>query len=261
MQWYYDIEGEGQTIFFIHGWGVNRLIWRQQFKYFSQAYKVMALDLPGHGNTTWQPMTLSETALSIIEILNQLNLVPLTIVGSSFGGLVGLKIFEIAPPVIARFVFVGTQAKLSFSKDNPYGMDVQRMRKLSQQLETDYPAIINIFFRSLFTKEERKSRRFKWLQTFRKTDKIPEREALLNLLDILEKEDLREVLYRIDVPIQFISGTEDNICPWVMISDLKEKLPSARFAWFNDCGHFPFLSKPHEFNCVLEEFLKTSSKH
>ena len=258
--WFYEMEGSGSTLLFLHGWGVNSLIWRQQFKYFSQTHQVIAIDLPGHGKTEWQNMNLTEIAFGIIDIFNQLNLNSVTIVGSSFGGLVGLKIFDIDPRIIRRFVLVGTQAKLSFSEDNLYGMDVQRIRKLANQLETAYPEIINIFFRSLFTKEERESRRFKWLQTFRKTDKIPERAALLNMLDILEKEDLRPVLHRLRIPLQFINGTEDTICPWVMISNLKEKLPQARFEWFTECGHFPFLSKPHEFNQVVEKFLTDTTR-
>jgi pimeloyl-ACP methyl ester carboxylesterase len=87
---------------------------------------------------------------------------------------------------------------------------------------------------------------------------MPEKEALANMLEILETEDLREVLYKIRLPIQFVNGTEDHICPLGIFAHLKEKLPQARFDWFHQCGHFPFISQPHEYNLVLEDFLKTT---
>jgi len=42
IEWHYDIEGDGSNLLFIHGWGVNKKIWRQQIKYFSKYYKVIS---------------------------------------------------------------------------------------------------------------------------------------------------------------------------------------------------------------------------
>ncbi len=38
VEWNYDLDGEGEALMFIHGWGVDRRIWRQQTKYFSPDY-------------------------------------------------------------------------------------------------------------------------------------------------------------------------------------------------------------------------------
>ena len=101
----------------------------------------------------------------------------------------------------------------------------------------------------------RETRRFKWLQKFRQFDIIPMQEALVEYLDILEEEDLREILKNVKSPMQFINGTEDEICDMKSVEYLKGMVPCARFDFFKKCGHFPFLSQPHEFNAVLEEFL------
>ena len=260
IRWNYNLEGEGkETLLFIHGWGVNMLVWRQQVKQFSERYQVLSVDLPGHGKTHWQKVTLHEIAFDILSILNELAIDKVTIVGSSVGGLVGLKVFEISPNKIQRMIFVGSQPKFAKSEDYPFGLDVEKIKKLSSQVESDYPGIINIFFRSLFTLEERESRRFKWLQTFRKADVVPEQSALREWLDILEKEDLREVLISATIPMQFIYGTDDNICPRELLFYLKALMPRGQYYFFDHCGHFPFLSKPHEFNGVLENFLNSTA--
>ena len=35
IEWKYEMEGSGEPLVFIHGWGVDHRIWRQQLKYFS----------------------------------------------------------------------------------------------------------------------------------------------------------------------------------------------------------------------------------
>jgi len=255
IKWHYELHGEGLPVLFIHGWGVNLRIWRQQIKYFSRSFRILAIDLPGHGQTHWKKISLKEMVEDIEFIIKKCGFEKVGIVGSSLGGLVALKMYEVHPQAVSFIVFVGSQPKFAKSDDYPYGLDVGRFRKLSGQLQQNFQSMINIFFRSLFTKEERATRRFKWIQTFRKADFTPDKEAALSYLDVLEKEDLRQVLEKVSVPVQFINGTEDYICRKEMFEQLQEKMPQARFDWFSNCGHFPFLSQPYEFNKVLHNFL------
>ena len=259
INWHYDILGEGDNLLFIHGWGVDKRIWRQQAKFFSQYYKVITVDLPGHGQSSWEKVELDTMAQDLKFLLQELGVDKVTIVGSSLGGLVALKLYEISPEGITRLIFVGAMPKFAKSADYPHGLDIERIRKLGKHLESDYPSIINVFFRSLFTRQERQTRRFKWLQIFRRTDEVPAQKALAEYLDILEKEDLREVLKKVHVPMQFINGREDEICTKETVAFLKELSPHSRFDFFEQCGHFPFLSQPHEFNRILEDFLKEST--
>lgn len=255
IDWHYEFEGMGDNLLFIHGWGVDRRIWRQQLKYFSKFYRAISIDLPGHGKSEWKKITLETMATDLKEILMQLEAKEVNIVGSSLGGLLALKFYELFPDMVKRLVFVGAMPKFSRSADYPHGLDVARMKKLGGHVDSDYPSIVNIFFRSLFTKEERETRRFKWLQKFRQYDHVPMKQALAEYLDILEKEDLREVLKNIKVPVQFINGREDEICRVETVEFMKKLCPKAKVMYFDKCGHFPFLSKSYEFNEVLEKFL------
>ncbi len=259
IDWHYDIEGEGDNLLFIHGWGVNKKIWRQQLKYFSKFYRVMSVDLPGHGKSSWEKIELKEIAEDLKHLLGQMKFDDITIIGSSLGGLIALKFYELFPEEVQRMIFVGVMPKFSRSEDYPHGLDIEKMRKLGGQLESDYPAIVNIFFRSLFTKQERQTRRFKWIQKFRRTDTVPMQRALLEYLDIMEKEDLRNVLKNARIPLQFINGREDEICNRETIKFLKKISPKSRFDFFEQCGHFPFLNKSYEFNQVMEDFLQQSA--
>jgi len=258
IQWHYDIEGEGEHLLFIHGWGVDKKIWRQQCKFFSKYYRIMTVDLPGHGQSSWEKVDLHVMIDDLKFLFDKEHFDKVTMIGSSIGGLVALKYYEFYPEGIQRLIFVGPMPKFSKSRDYPHGLDIEKMRKLGDHLHSDYPAIVNIYFRSLFTKQERQTRRYKWIQKFRRDENMPMKKALLEYLDIMEKEDLREVLKKVKVPIQFINGREDEICNRETIKFLKKLSPESRFDFFEHCGHFPFLSKPYEFNQIMDEFLKGS---
>ncbi|MCB9757593.1 MAG: alpha/beta hydrolase [Candidatus Omnitrophica bacterium] len=257
LHWHYEITGQGPTLLFLHGFGVNHRIWRQQSKYFSEHYQVIALDLPGHGQSDWQEVTLQCMAQDVEFLLQHLNCSEVGIIASSFGGLVALKLFELNKGRVKFFVFAGSQPKFCRSPDYPFGLEAQRIHKLANQLNSDYPSMVHIFFRSLFTRQERATRRFRWIQTFKKFEDVPSQAALLNVLKILEQADLRTVFYALQLPVLFVNGTEDYICQRDFYEGLEQKMTSARFHWFERCGHFPFLSQPHEFNRAVEKFLES----
>ena len=254
MRWHYEEEGAGPVLLFLHGWGVDRRIWRQQFKVFSRDYRAVVLDLPGHGQTEWQPSSLNDVAEDIRELFFRQNM-DCRIVASSFGGLVALQLAANGSSRIRALVFVGSLPKFVQCEGFPCGLTSARIMKLKEQIQSDYPAIVRIFFRSLFTRSERSSRRYKWIQTFRRQEESPDRDALLGFLDILTAADLRPVLSQCRVPVHMINGTEDYICPRPVFEQMKRDHPGLTLDWLPDCGHFPFLTRPYEFNDKLKCFL------
>ncbi|MFA5259839.1 MAG: alpha/beta fold hydrolase [Candidatus Omnitrophota bacterium] len=254
MRWHYEDEGKGPGLLFLHGWGVDRRIWRQQFKVFSRDYRTVALDLPGHGQSEWRPSSLADMAEDIRELFLREN-GGWRIVASSLGGLVAFQLAACEPSRIRALVFVGSLPKFVQGEGAPYGLTPARIMKLKEQLRSDYPVIVRIFFRSLFTQSERNSRRYKWIQTFRRQEQSPDRDALTEFLDILATVDLRPVLSRCRVPVHMINGTEDYICPRPVFEQMKKDYPALTADWLPDCGHFPFLTKPYEFNDKLKGFL------
>lgn len=254
--WFVAEEGEGPALLFIHGWAVDGRIWLQQRHHFSQRFRCFSVDLPGHGKTPFLNLDLATIAKDILAVTAGGDGQKIRIVGSSFGGVVGIRMHEFCPEKIASLSLVGSQPRFLQAPDHPWGLTKERIQQLREQLTINYPNIIPVFFRSLFTAEERASDRFKWLQSFRKNDDVPEREALLALLDVLCAADLRREMPRIKAPIQFINGRKDPICTADLYENLKKGLPRARFDWMEGCGHFPFVSRPAEFNRLLEDFLE-----
>lgn len=255
LDWNYHAEGEGEAVLFIHGFGVSSQLWAGQLERFKSLYRVITVDLPGHGGSSWQPVSLSQMASDIGLILDHLGVSQVNVVGSSFGGLAGLYLLKVDPWRVARMSFVGSLPKFARTENYPAGLDIDKIRKMSQQFDGNYVSILDIFFRSLFSRRDRESERFKWIKQFHKSDAVPQREALIHFLNILENEDARDLMAHINCRVQFINGTEDYIVPVEAMQWMEEMLPHANFDYIDGAGHLPFLTRPDEFNELLEGFL------
>ncbi len=255
IRWHYNAFGKGECILFIHGWAGNMRVFSQQARHFSQDHKVILVDLPGHGKTNWKEITFEDIAFEIKEIIDELGIKEFSIVGSSMGGFVGLKIAQLFGNHVSRLAMIGSLPKFLKTQKKPLGLTEFEMNKLKKQIETRYPDILDIFFRSLFTLEERESAKFKWIHEFRKQEKVPEKRALECFLEMLKEGDLTEFLKSVHIPILFLAGRKDYICSESSLQFLKDVVPGANIEFMENCGHFPFLIRSDEFNQRIENFL------
>ena len=255
LDWYYELSGSGETIVMIHGLGGTGRFWQAQQDFLNTDFQVVTLDLPGHGKSGWMPVSLIEMAADIRQMLSSLEIPQFSLIASSMGGLVALELYRMIPQDIMRISLVGSIPKFARANSYPAGLDIDKIHTLSHQFDGDYALMLDIFFRSLFTMKERQSDRFKWVKQLRQTELLPKREALKHCLDILEKTDLRDRMASMICPLQFITGTEDYICPRVVLDWVALHTHNARFDFIEGCGHLPFLIETREYNRLVEDFL------
>lgn len=82
------VAGDGPQVLLIHGVGLRSEAWGRQIDALSRAYKTIAVDLPGHGNSHLPPvaMALSDYADAIVATLAA----PALVVGHSMGAMIAL---------------------------------------------------------------------------------------------------------------------------------------------------------------------------
>ena len=98
---------------FLHGLGGSQTTWTNVLGEFANAYRVAAMDLPGHGasdkpspnNANYSIEGLAEL---IGEAIEKLELAPAIIVGHSLGGAVGLQIALERPKLVRGLVLVNS---------------------------------------------------------------------------------------------------------------------------------------------------------
>ncbi len=243
-------------IVFIHGFGGCSSIWQWQKEYFSAGRKVLLIDLPGHGGRPWNGENLEDMARLVHAQCREEGVALTDIVASSFGGLVAVKLSELYPDFVRRIVFAGALPRFTVTEGFPAGLDPARIRKLAGQLDKDIGTVLDMFFRSLFTRKEKERPRYFQVKQLRCQSPLPCREGLLGVLAMLGTEDLRPELSRLTQPCLFITGDSDPICPSAVIEPLRRLLPSLQVEALKDVAHFPFLSIPDVFNRRVERFLQ-----
>lgn len=251
-----DGEETHPAVMFIHGFGCSSALWKQQVDYFLPDYRVITIDLPGHGQSSWvDGVNLDLMAEDLKEFCEVQKLHSLAVVGSSFGGMVAIRWMDYDPYRIHRLVCAGALPR--FTADNNYsaGLNIDKIRTLSGQFDGDYEAVLDMFFRSLFSRSDRLGDQFKVVREIWSSSIKPQREALKTFLDLLETQDIRERLINIQCPVQIISGSEDYICPPEVLPWLSDAFHNVRIDTMEKTGHLPFLSRPDEFNHLVEKFI------
>lgn len=253
MTIYYDQQGQGPDIVLVHGWGMHGGIWGDLPAYLATRYRVITLDLPGHGRSP--ALTGLYDLATLADVVAGHVAVPATWIGWSLGGMVALNIALRHTSQVQKLVLVGATPRFVQEENWPHAMPSEVLTQFALELGADFRATLQRFL-SLQVGVDAAGHAL--LRTLRK-DMFrygePDATALAAGLAMLRDADLRPVLPRITCPVQIIQGTRDRLTPMGAAEYLVAHLPHARLARVAHAGHIPFLSHPHRFRELLLDFL------
>lgn len=89
---------------------------------------------------------------------------------------------------------------------------------------------------------------------------INDRRKALNVIATAKsaiRNNLRDHLSRLTVPVLLIWGKQDTITPAFVGEEFQKALPNATLKFIDKCGHAPMMERPQEFNALLDEFLQS----
>jgi 3-oxoadipate enol-lactonase len=105
-QLYYESAGSGQDLIFIHGFGLDRRMWDDQFEKFSQHYRVLRYDLRGFGKSSETPIEPYAHHIDLRDLMIQLGISRAHIAGLSMGGRIAIDFALIYPHLISSLITV-----------------------------------------------------------------------------------------------------------------------------------------------------------
>jgi 3-oxoadipate enol-lactonase len=249
---YYDT-GAGTPIMFLHSFGHNKTLWFPQLTYYvERGYRVVAPDMPGHGDSTFDPRhhTVDAIAQSYIELLGILRLERVILVGISMGGYVALRMWARMPGAIAALVLSNTKAERDsdeiVARRRAQTAAIQQ-QGLAEFIRTGAPRRL-----SPKTLEQRP-----WvLDSIMMMNFTVSAEANAATLDAMaRKEDDTATLATIDVPTLITAGSDDIFIPKTSAGVLREGIRNSQLHVIQDTGHVSNLERPTEYNRVMDEFL------
>jgi pimeloyl-[acyl-carrier protein] methyl ester esterase len=252
-----QVRGRGPDLVLLHGWAANLGVWKDFTRALCGKFRIISLDLPGHGKSDWDSQADSPAAQTwrVHETL-----APITerysLLGWSLGGQVALDLAAAMPGAIENLVLVNSSPRFLEAPGWPYGTAAVLLRRLEARLARDRGRAIDDFLQlQVRGMAPRTAQRvLKKLRTGLCTHGAGHYEALANGLDRLKNGDLRAAVTQIRVPTLVIGGSHDGIIH-PSASRALAALAAGRYVEFREAAHVPFLSHPRRFAQLVEEFL------
>ena len=252
----YHDSGSGTPILFLHSFGHNKNLWFPQLTHFLESgFRVLAPDMPGHGDSSYDPGRhgVDQIAQMYIELLDSLGITSTILAGISMGGYIALRMWARRPDLVAAMVLSNTKAE----KDSDEIVARRRAQienihrnGLEHFVTTGAPKRL-----SPVTLELRP-----WvLDTIKLLNFTVPAEVNAATLDAMaRKEDDTKVLPTIDVPVLVTSGSDDTFIPRDSPGNLHKGIKGSRFHEIAGTGHVSSLEAPTEYNRVMEGFLQAA---
>lgn len=250
---YYDETGAGAPLLFVHGLGSSGRDWAEQVGYFADDYRVLRIDLRGHGRSERSegPYHMAQFARDVAVFLRKVNAVPAHVVGLSMGGMVTLQLGADAPELARSLVVVNSAADAElqtwgdvwFYFSRRTAVQVLGMRRVGELLAD-----------RLFVKPEQEDLRREFVRRWSQNDK----QAYLWSIDAIMGWSVWDRLPTISASTMLVASDEDYT-PVSEKERMADAMPRAELAVVEDARHALPVEKPEAFNAVVEEFLEAVS--
>ena len=239
-------------VVFIHGVGLDHKMWFPQIRSFRNN-SVLVYDLLGHGKTPLNKKNVNFEDFSnqLNNLLNNLNINKINLVGFSFGSLVALKYAKRFKKKVNKLVLISTVYKRNNSEKNNVR---ERYKKAKKNIPISNSAL-NRWLSSKFIKLNPKIKKY-ILNTLNKN-----KEDHLNFLKSYKlfsyfKDNTKEI-EQINTPSLILTGSKDQGSTVKMSENLSNKLINSHFFKITNAKHLCSIEYSSNVNMVIKKFLRS----
>jgi len=237
----YVVSGAGEsTVVLVHCWMCDRTFWDAQIPVLQDRYRVVALDLPGHGEAgdNRQVWTVEGYGADVAGLLETLDLRHVVLVGHSMGGPVALKAAALARGRVDGIVAVETLHDADFEFDQPM---VQQMVAM---FDNDFRAACTTMVEQTFVEPGAEALRAEVIRIGCDEANADTGKALIRDFTTL---DMPALFREAGVPIRAINAATPNP------TRIEANRAYADFdaVLIEDVGHYLQMTRPDEFNAQL----------
>ena len=145
--------------------------------------------------------------------------------------------------------------KFTIGDDWTFGLPATQVRAMARNLKRQFEKTLAEFFALTFAGESLPVGRLRAIRNFAvRAGSLPDQDVAFALLNMLAKQDQRDILPDIRIPALVLHGELDRISPVGAGRAMADLLPLGEFESFAGLGHAPVLSKPREIAARLLEF-------
>lgn len=244
---HYRVRGVGNfTLVMVHNWCGNMTYWKHQIPAFSSGYKIVTIDLAGHGlsgagRDEWTIDALAEDVAGVVKRLREQNVI---LIGHGLGGPVVLEAAAKLPEAVIGVVGVDTFKDHYMESYTPRQVEfvMRPWREDFQGRMRDY--VLETLFPDHVDEELKKTILLDMLDH-------PSHPAL-DILESLLEYDGSQGFAAVDVPIHSIN----SMLRASSYQTAERHAENFSYIYQSQAGHFPMMENPDFFNKLLAGVLE-----
>jgi pimeloyl-ACP methyl ester carboxylesterase len=245
-------KGKGRVVVLLHGFLGAGTIWKSTIDDLSKSYRVIAIDLPGHGATPClgYAHSMELMAKCVKKVLDSLKLKKYVIVGHSMGGYVGLAFADIFPDSLRGLCLFHSTAYPDSEEKKKDRVRAINLVKSNKNVYTKNT------IRNLFATKNLKYLKDE-ISFAAGIAKQTSRQGIVAALHGMRDRPGRDlILGLVEYPIMMIIGELDNILPFEQLLEQSQLIKNKSLLYLEHDGHFGFLESPVRSNLELRKFLR-----
>lgn len=249
---YLDV-GRGTPLVFVHGFPLDHTMWQHQIADLQKNFRVLALDLPGFGQSRapQAEMSIAGFADNVAEFLDKLGVQEqVTLCGLSMGGSIAMQFALRHPQKLGRLILCDCRAAV----DTPEGLKTRH--DLAERVLKEGPD---------FVASSMPARLFAARTIEQHPDIVQATQAVIRATAatsvaggsraLANREDMIPRLHEIKVPTLVIVGSEDVISTSGEMKAISERIPTCHYVEIAGVGHMAPLEAPAEVNAEIRAWL------
>ncbi len=250
---HYSDHGKGTVIMLVHGYLETSEILESFATRLSEKFRVIAVDLPGHGkSTSGDKILTTELMASILaKLIRDLNIKKVFLTGHSLGGYITLAFAELFPDLLTGYCLLHS---------HPFSDDDEKLEKRRIEIKLVEEGKKNLFVPFAITKLYATVTLPKFSRAVERSKKIaltiPAETIIAVLKGMMARPDRLSVLESGNIPHLLILGAQDNLINCETIQS-KVRIPSnSGVVVLQNSGHMGFIEEEALTVSAIETFIQ-----
>ena len=246
-----DSKKGDKTILLLHGYLETMYIWEDFYRELSRDYRVIRIDLPGHGLTCTAPVNTMEMMATVAKgVLDVCGVAKATVVGHSMGGYAAIHCCSLFPDRFEKLVLLNSHPYPESEEGVALRLREQEVvsgGKLMQLAELSIP---RMFHPGSVPRLEENI-----LEITELCDTHDPAGIVASIKGMVQRSDTSAFLASGKVPVLAICGDSDLIVTPEIRAKMAADCPGIRLEILPECGHNVILESPVRTLELLREFI------
>ena len=251
----FNERGSGEPVLFIAGRGGAGRTWHlHQVPVFARAgYRCVTFDNRGTGATENAEGFTTETMVGdVAELIEELGLGPVRIVGVSMGSYIAQELMVARPELVTSAVLMATRGRHDRTRDTFWSGE-RALAESGVRLPVVFEAKIRLL-ESFSPKTLNDDNAVgDWIDMFTMWPQKPT-PGMRTHLSIAPQSSRLAAYQNVAAPTLVIGFADDVVLPSYLGREVARALPNGRFLEIPDTGHLGFIEKPEVVNTAILNF-------